>query len=103
MSPAPLQGRQRQGGTERTPTTPPPLRLANAIQHKSKQGRSFSQTVFSGHGHKRRMLQVAGGVVDKVVVVVGSGRRPCVGSNSTKYGLEPLPFVEWLKVSYMSP
>ncbi|MPC15373.1 hypothetical protein E2C01_008163 [Portunus trituberculatus] len=41
-------------------------------------------------------------VVDKMVSV-RSGRRPRVGSNPTKYGLETLPFVEWFKVTYMSP
>ncbi|MPC27854.1 hypothetical protein E2C01_021040 [Portunus trituberculatus] len=38
-----------------------------------------------------------GGVVDKVLSV-GSDRRPRVGSNPTIYR-----FVEWFKVTYMSP
>ncbi|MPC49174.1 hypothetical protein E2C01_042968 [Portunus trituberculatus] len=47
-------------------------------------------------------LTESGGVVDKVVSM-GSGRRPCVGSNLTAYRLEAMPFVKWFKVTYMSP
>ncbi|MPC55977.1 hypothetical protein E2C01_049926 [Portunus trituberculatus] len=31
------------------------------------------------------------------------GRRPRVGSNLTTYRFEGMPFVEWFKVTYMSP
>ncbi|MPC19277.1 hypothetical protein E2C01_012189 [Portunus trituberculatus] len=34
---------------------------------------------------------------------MGSGRRPCVGLNSTTYYFEAMPFVEWFKITYMSP
>ncbi|MPC83667.1 hypothetical protein E2C01_078382 [Portunus trituberculatus] len=34
---------------------------------------------------------------------VGSGRRPRVGSNPTTYRFEAVPFVEWFKVTYVSP
>ncbi|MPC98625.1 hypothetical protein E2C01_094000 [Portunus trituberculatus] len=41
-------------------------------------------------------------VVDKVVSV-RSGRRPRVDSNPTTYRFEAMSFVEWFKVTYMSP
>ncbi|MPC13519.1 hypothetical protein E2C01_006256 [Portunus trituberculatus] len=36
-------------------------------------------------------------------VSVGSSRRPRVDSNPTTYRFEAMPFVEWFKVTYMSP
>ncbi|MPC54710.1 hypothetical protein E2C01_048636 [Portunus trituberculatus] len=41
-------------------------------------------------------------LVDKLVSVE-SGRRPCIGSNTTMDRLETSSFVEWFKVTYMSP
>ncbi|MPC62229.1 hypothetical protein E2C01_056312 [Portunus trituberculatus] len=40
-----------------------------------------------------------GGVVDNMVV--GSGTRPCVGSNPTTCRPETSPFVECFKVTYL--
>ncbi|MPC77018.1 hypothetical protein E2C01_071456 [Portunus trituberculatus] len=40
--------------------------------------------------------------MDKVVSL-GTGIRPRVGSNSTTYHFEAMPFVEWFKVTYMTP
>ncbi|MPC28081.1 hypothetical protein E2C01_021275 [Portunus trituberculatus] len=34
---------------------------------------------------------------------MGSSRRPRVDSKPTAYHLEARPFVEWFKVTYMSP
>ncbi|MPC23351.1 hypothetical protein E2C01_016394 [Portunus trituberculatus] len=41
-------------------------------------------------------------MVDKVVSV-GSGRRPRVGLNLTTHCFEAMPFVDWFKVTYISP
>ncbi|MPC13933.1 hypothetical protein E2C01_006682 [Portunus trituberculatus] len=34
---------------------------------------------------------------------MGSGRHLHVGLNPTAYCFEAMPFVEWFKVTYMSP
>ncbi|MPD02980.1 hypothetical protein E2C01_098593 [Portunus trituberculatus] len=34
---------------------------------------------------------------------MGLSRRPHVGLNPTMYHFETMPFVEWFKVTYMSP
>ncbi|MPC99639.1 hypothetical protein E2C01_095065 [Portunus trituberculatus] len=47
-------------------------------------------------------LKGGSGIVDKGVSV-GTGRHPHVGSNPTTYHFEAMAFVEWFKVTYMSP
>ncbi|MPC88256.1 hypothetical protein E2C01_083156 [Portunus trituberculatus] len=59
-------------------------------------------TTLSTSNHYSTSSLGGSGLVDKVVSV-GSDRRPHLGLNPTTYDLDNLPFVEWLKVTYILP